>query len=363
VSDLAGNPDGVGRRAGRGATSLALVAAALAMLALAAGVHRGESDPPPLNAVARVEVARCPGNPLVVRDQDPRVGDDVNGPSVLRVPDWVERPLGRYYLYFAHHHGKSIRLATADAPCGPWTVRDPVLALADLPWIKHHVASPDVHVDDARREIVMYVHGRRLDDGQETVLTVSRDGRAFEGVRAGMAPPYLRRFDWRGAAFAVTAGGLRATPSGPGYHAALARSPDGRAPFARVKTLAPRVRHTAVLRRGDAALVFFSRFGDAPERILVSSLALGDDPRRWRMSAPREVLRPERPWEGGDAPLRASERGGVREVVAELRDPAILEDEGRTWLFYSIAGESGLAAAEIEVELRDAPGVRLPGAD
>jgi hypothetical protein len=49
--------------------------------------------------------------------------------------------------------------------------------------------------------------------------------------------------------------------------------------------------------------------------------------------------------------------------VAELRDPAILEDEGRTWLFYSIAGESGLAAAEIEVELRDAPGVRLPGAD
>ena len=28
---------------------------------------------------------------------------NINGPSVLRVPDWVENPLGQYYLYFAQH--------------------------------------------------------------------------------------------------------------------------------------------------------------------------------------------------------------------------------------------------------------------
>ena len=30
---------------------------------------------------------------------------NINGPSVISVPDWVENPLGKYYLYFAHHRG------------------------------------------------------------------------------------------------------------------------------------------------------------------------------------------------------------------------------------------------------------------
>jgi hypothetical protein len=30
-----------------------------------------------------------------------------------------------------------------------------------------------------------------------------------------------------------------------------------------------------------------------------------------------------------------------------LRDPAIFEEHGRTWLLYAIAGESGLALAEL----------------
>jgi len=42
-------------------------------------------------------------------------GASINGPSLIRVPDWVEDRLGTYYLYFAHHHGLDIRLAFADA--------------------------------------------------------------------------------------------------------------------------------------------------------------------------------------------------------------------------------------------------------
>ena len=30
---------------------------------------------------------------------------NINGPSLVRVPEWVEDPLGKYYLYFAHHRG------------------------------------------------------------------------------------------------------------------------------------------------------------------------------------------------------------------------------------------------------------------
>jgi hypothetical protein len=46
-------------------------------------------------------------------------GENINGPSLLRVPEWVERPLGKYYLYFAHHQGAYIRMAYADELAGP----------------------------------------------------------------------------------------------------------------------------------------------------------------------------------------------------------------------------------------------------
>ena len=32
-----------------------------------------------------------------------RMGDTINGPSLIRVLDWVQDLFGRYYLYFAHH--------------------------------------------------------------------------------------------------------------------------------------------------------------------------------------------------------------------------------------------------------------------
>ena len=35
-------------------------------------------------------------------------------------------------------------------------------------------------------------------------------------------------------------------------------------------------------------------------------------------------------------------------IVNQLRDPAILEDEGHTYLMYAVAGESGIALAELQ---------------
>ena len=51
--------------------------------------------------------------------------ENINGPSLIRVPDWVENKLGNYYLYFAHHKGQYIRMAHADRLTGPWTVHEP----------------------------------------------------------------------------------------------------------------------------------------------------------------------------------------------------------------------------------------------
>ena len=93
--------------------------------------------------------------------------------------------------------------------------------------------------------------------------------------------------------------------------------------------------------------VFWTQVGHAPERILLSTIDLAGDWHAWRESAPVEILRPERVWEGAAAPVQPSLRSTAYGTVNQLRDPAILEDEGRTYLLYAVAGESGIAAAEL----------------
>ena len=60
-----------------------------------------------------------------------------------------------------------------------------------------------------------------------------------------------------------------------------------------------------------------------------------------------DVLRPERAWEGADLPVAPSIRGAADGPVNQLRDPALFEDGGRTFLFYAVAGESGIGLAEV----------------
>jgi hypothetical protein len=39
------------------------------------------------------------------------LGHNINGPSLIKVPDFVDKKLGNYYLYFADHKGKEIKMA------------------------------------------------------------------------------------------------------------------------------------------------------------------------------------------------------------------------------------------------------------
>jgi hypothetical protein len=56
-----------------------------------------------------LRVERFSINPLITPASSPALGDNINGPSVIRIPDWLPNPLGKYYLYFAHHAGTCIR--------------------------------------------------------------------------------------------------------------------------------------------------------------------------------------------------------------------------------------------------------------
>ncbi|MFO7898944.1 MAG: hypothetical protein R6V58_07775 [Planctomycetota bacterium] len=320
----------------------------ISICALPAAHAAGKEDRRPPCAVKRLGVKRCPANPLITAETCETIGTNINGPSVVRAPDWLDEPLGRYYMYFAHHHGKHIRLACADKLAGPWTVRKPgTLKLGQASaLIRGHVASPDVHVAAETQTVWMYFHGpgRRV-RRQITGLATSKDGLHFAAGKQMIADFYFRRFRWEGTWYGVAKSGNQGGQ--------LLRSDDPAARFeVRKKPLLPGMRHAAVLVRGDTLLVFYSRGGDRPERILLSTVKLTDDWTEWTASKPIDVLRPEKEYEGIEYKLRPS-RWGSGTKVQELRDPCIFEEDGQVYLFYTIAGEMGIAMAELEIGIQE----------
>lgn len=287
-----------------------------------------------------MKITRFPTNPILTPDAhtDALVGSNLNGPSLIRVPDWLPGALGRYYLYFAHHQGTYIRLAYADALAGPWTVHEPgTLGLAGSRFIDH-IASPDVHLDHERRQIRMYFHGlvERDRHQQATRVALSTDGLRFEARDELLGAPYFRVFCWQGVHHALGMPGI------------FYRSKDGLTGFERGPQLfTTAMRHTALHLDGDRLTVYYSNAGDCPERILRSTVTLTPDWRSWRPSPPEEVLSPEMDYEGANQPLAPSKRGLIMGPVRQLRDPAIFREDGRTYLLFSVAGEHGIAIAEL----------------
>jgi hypothetical protein len=111
----------------------------------------------------------------------------------------------------------------------------------------------------------------------------------------------------------------------------------------------PNMRHAALLKRADTLFVFWTQVGDVPETILVSTIDVSSDWTKWSDTRAIEVLRPERAWEGADAPLTPSLRSTAYGHVNQLRDPAVFEEDGRIYLLYAVAGESGIAIAEVKL--------------
>ena len=131
------------------------------------------------NVIAQtIRVERLVDSPIIRPEMDGSMGSNIAGPSLIRVPDWIERPLGRYYLYFADHRGTYIRLAYADALTGPWTTYEPGTLRLDQSHFPTtapapayaHVASPDVHIDHERPG------GEELSGGLGIVALLRRDG-------------------------------------------------------------------------------------------------------------------------------------------------------------------------------------------
>ena len=288
-----------------------------------------------------MHVTRFDTNPIIRPHLDARLGDNINGPSLIKVPSWVDQPLGRYYLYFGHHDGRYIRLAYSNELRGSWRIwRDGVLPL-EASHFRGHVASPDVHVDHEAQQFRLYYHGSdtptHLGGEQSTRVALSGDGLRFQAQETQLGPEYFRVFRWADHYYALVMPGV------------MYRSTSGLTPFECGPSLfSSSMWHSAVHISGSTLSVFYSNAGDCPERILRSTIELDSDWARWQASAPVEVLKPERDYEGGELPLLASKRGMVVEPVRQLRDPALYVEGGRCYLLYTVAGEQGIAIAELD---------------
>ena len=63
-------------------------------------------------------VTRLTATPLIAADMfapatlaglEPDALANINGPSVLRMPDWAAGKQAAFHMYFGHHKGKSLR--------------------------------------------------------------------------------------------------------------------------------------------------------------------------------------------------------------------------------------------------------------
>ena len=299
--------------------------------------------------------------PIIRPDMDARMGANINGPSLIRAPEWLSSRLGEFYLYFADHKGTYIRLAYADDLLGPWRMYEPGALRLDQTsfpnsveefdpkleqamqqgWVYPHVASPEAVVDHEARQIRLYFHGQLREGAQVSRVATSSDGIGFEARDEVLSTSYLRmiRLDdvaepgWYGMSM-------------PGI---LYRSENGLCGFERGPQLFPdSMRHCALLRRGATLHVIWTNVGDAPERIYVSAIALDGDWRSWTAGERRELLRPVYDWEGSDLPIAPSVRGFAPQPVHELRDPAVFEDGDDAYLLYTVQGERGIAIAQLD---------------
>lgn len=353
-------------------TAKKMVVYQILLLALLAGGEFAAASTPG-DLIDRVKVTRLLDRPIIGPELDPSIGTNIQGPSLIRVPEWVENRLGNYYLYFADHKGSYIRLAYADDLLGPWQIHVPgtvqigesyfltepppltdaeveaMVVSRQAGWsaISHdwrteftspHIASPDVHVDQQNRRIIMYFHGLNGPGAQLTRAAVSSDGIHFEVFPESLGRTYLRAFQHEGITYAMAM---------PGQ---FYRSEDGLTAFEEGPRLFnPAMRHAALMKKDNQLYVFWTQVGDAPEHLKLSLIELSDDWQDWQESDWREVLRPEFDWEGAGAPVEPSVRSTAYGMVNQLRDPALFEENGRIFLLYTVGGESGIAIAEVEL--------------
>ncbi|MDX2305669.1 MAG: hypothetical protein NW226_22875 [Microscillaceae bacterium] len=312
-----------------------------------------------------ISFKRFETNPIITPEMLGEDGGNINGPSLIKAPDWLTHKLGKYYLYFAHHQGQYIRLAYSNDLKGPWKIYQPgslkttdcrCKNAAGIPsdpnnkgevyLSKPHIASPDVHIDHTNKQLVMYFHcplNNQGKKGQYTLRAISNDGIHFTADTTILGESYFKVFEWKGTHYAIARAGqfYKSTDRGLSFE-------EGPNPFDKLQTEKNYLRHAAIHIQGDDLWIFYSKIGDKPESILLSKIKWTPNWNEWTPTEPALIAEPTTEYEGANLPLTVSRAGSYHGLIRELRDPAFYEENEKWYLLYSVGGEYGIGIAELK---------------
>ena len=285
------------------------------------------------------------------------IGNNINGPSLIKAPNWVPNCLGRYYLYFGHHFGQNIRMAFSNNLTGPWNIyKGGVLHLKETPFTHErpnakqpqwateegvdglypHIASPDVHINTREKSLEMFFHGLDHDGEQRSLRALSNDGLTWWVQSQRLKQTYLRVFRYKNIKYALGWGGqiLRQNSDGTFELGPWSFGDQGH-------------RHASALVQGDKLHVVWTRIGDAPEQILYSTIDISLPWRDWYATEGQVILKPKFDWEGANLPISNSTVGGLTKQEHALRDPFLFEQNEEIYMLYAGGGETCIGIAKL----------------
>lgn len=255
--------------------------------------------------------------------------DNIGSPCMLYLNE-------TFYIYFSNHEGTSIRLATSKHLQGPWQIKE-VLQLRDTPCTTH-IASPEVIYEDGMFK--MYYHGDK-NNKQGTFLAESKTGDFFTNVTPDiLCNFYLRVFDYKGVRYGI------AKNNNDG--AVIYNVTDNYTPLF---NFLPSARHCHGMVKEDTLYITYSNIGDSPEHIRLCTIQLDADINNWEVVSDEVLILPTFKHEGGNAPKIVSAPGSAtrrfNHPVMELRDPYLLDINGKVHILYSTQGERAIAHAQL----------------
>ena len=285
------------------------------------------------------------------------IGNNINGPSLIKAPNWLPNCLGRYYLYFGHHFGQNIRMAFSNNLTGPWNIyKGGVLHLKETPFTHErpnakqpqwateegvdglypHIASPDVHINTREKSLEMFFHGLDHDGEQRSLRALSNDGLTWWVQSQRIKQTYLRVFRYKNIKYALGWGGqiLRQNSDGTFELGPWSFGDQGH-------------RHASALVQGEKLHVVWTRIGDAPERILYSTIDISLPWHHWYATEGQVILKPKFDWEGANLPISNSTVGGLTKQEHALRDPFLFEQNEEIYMLYAGGGETCIGIAKL----------------
>lgn len=262
-------------------------------------------------------------------------GLNINGPCLIKVPNFIKNPIGKYYLYFGHHCGQHIRLAYSDnIEHGYKIFEGGVLNISQI-YGYDHLSSPEIIVNHETSEIELYYHcpyKHNKIDPQSTFCARSNDGINFVSDKNMCFPyPYYRQFKHNNNII-----GLAMEKIQNESHTVVFYNN-------KTKKILKMSRHVSMFILNNTIYLLYSTVGNTPEHIQICQLLIHED--NCYTVNESSLFFPTLEYEtSGKKPTQS--KYGMSNGICELRDPYAYIEDTDIYILYTVGGEKGIAIAK-----------------